>query len=344
MLDFSTTCPLPQAVPGATWRYLTNQDAAALNLLIQRIEAVDNPPYRSSWQDVTQFFSPNTLWAAVGAFDQQGIMRGFGHLRVRDRDVKDVICYGGVDPNWRRRGIGHASLGWQTQTSEYILARLSDPGQIIIFVEDDKDEWISHLLEAGYEKQATFVELAYIFADHKKMIADTIADRGVFLGRPYDGSPKSPFVELIQWTDDLSEQVRLATGRLSGGQANISRDAWKDGWEHFASSASFILLDKHTDRSRVVGYILCSSYTQDFDVLGRRQGTIDMLAIDSDYYDYLPDMFDAVIRSYEYRGFDAIGASAERSDNSSELTVYDECGFNVCSRNFAYTKIPASHE
>ncbi|MDO5747110.1 MAG: hypothetical protein Q4P66_05570 [Actinomycetaceae bacterium] len=326
MLDLSGKCALPPAPPGVTWRYLTPKDAPHLNELIRRIEHVDNPPYRSSWQDVTRFFDPESVWAGIGAIDHQGAIRAFGHLRIRRGSAADIVCHGGVDPTWRGRGLGRYSLMWQTEASEIILHTLEGQRRICIYVEDTDEDLIQHLDVLGYVRDKTYVELVRML--DKTSVASAVARQ----------SKDDPFTVVVPWDPELSEEVRLAANRMAGDEVQWSSEDWKRGWEHFAEDASFLLLDKQTDRSRIVGYVATSIYPQDFDVLGRRQGSIDLLGIDSDYLQHFAFMMEHVVAAYMAKGFDAVGVSADGDVEKGELELYRDCGFSISSTSHLYVK------
>lgn len=86
--------PFPQEHHGIVWRQLGPHDLHALSALFARMEARDNPPYRTALAEVEEMLSPASSWWGIAAFATKGIAQGrmvaFAQTRLRFQSVLNV--------------------------------------------------------------------------------------------------------------------------------------------------------------------------------------------------------------------------------------------------------------
>ena len=100
--------------------------------------------------------SPASLWWGIAAFATKGIAQGrmvaFAQTRLRFSERIECVCQGGVDPDFRRIGLGSSLLEWQIAAARSMLERNEDNGQraIVSFVENWQDELENALKARGF--------------------------------------------------------------------------------------------------------------------------------------------------------------------------------------------------
>src|SRR5450830_709478 len=103
--------PWPDAALGLTWRALGVRDASELAVLVAAIESADAQPFRSSIEEVTEWFDgewKDHALDTVAGFDPDGVLRAYAQVTTAPGDVHVVRAFlsGGVHPTWRGRGSG----------------------------------------------------------------------------------------------------------------------------------------------------------------------------------------------------------------------------------------------
>src|SRR5699024_8693825 len=108
--------------------------------LLRRIEEHDDPPYRSTREELSD--SARGEWTnleenSLAGFDPDGLLRAYGVVtEPEEGDRPRSFLEGGVDPDERHRGVGSAMLGWQVERARELLAAAEGEGQLIVHVED----------------------------------------------------------------------------------------------------------------------------------------------------------------------------------------------------------------
>ena len=64
--------PFPQEHHGIVWRQLESCDLHALSALFARMEARDNPPYRTALAEVEEMLSPASSWWGIAERNRAG--------------------------------------------------------------------------------------------------------------------------------------------------------------------------------------------------------------------------------------------------------------------------------
>jgi mycothiol synthase len=258
----------PGDVPGAAWREIVPDDGAALVSLVSRIESADNPPYRTSPEEVLEYFDASHDWSALGAWDGGGRLVAFGFVRVRraDSTLLRAFCSGGVAPDRRGEGLGRGLLDWQVGRARQMLAESGKeaPARVVVHVDDDMEVLAGQLRRRGFEPRRWYSQL-------RRDLSLPIPD--VRLDRP---------LSVEQWTPEIDDAVRRAHNKAFGqqwGSQPHTPESWAEEWTHLAPSWSFVALDRSTDRTQVAGYLMSSRYEQDWPALGWTEGYTEVLGV-----------------------------------------------------------------
>lgn len=336
--DTPTTSPasrpaitsLPQTNPGLIWRELSVADVADLSALVARIEARDNPPYRTSPEEIHAILSSNVVWHGVGAFATLGIESGrmvaFTHLTLQNQTVPELLCRGGVDPHFRRIGIGAGLVQWQTEEAERLLASHGhNAGIIVMSVDSHHLDLEEHLKLNGYRWTRSFNEMR------------------VELRGDHQTPPLEPYLVIEPWSQQWEEPVRHKVNSLVDrpGNTTISAEDWLAGRIGFVPEWSFVAYDSRGDRPRVAGYLHASKYEQDWAALGWREGYIENLTVFQEWRQsgIAEAMIIASMEAQWRDGMERTGAGVSSETQSEAHNVYDFLGFRTVRQLRLYTKM-----
>ena len=148
--------PFPGEHHGIEWEPLTASHHVGLSALFARMEARDNPPYRTSSDEVKEMLSSASHWRGLVGVARRGIAAGrlvaFAQVVLRFPGRVECVCVGGVDPDFRRIGLGNAIVDWQEGTARQMLAGVEGdgPAQITCHVEAGQDDLEAQLKVHGF--------------------------------------------------------------------------------------------------------------------------------------------------------------------------------------------------
>lgn len=321
--------PLPASHHGIVWAPLTEANLHQLATLIARIEAQDNPPYRTSVDEVAEMLREDRQWRGLAGFATRGIAKGrmvaFAQVVLRQVGLIECQCQGGVDPSFRRIGLGRVIVEWQEAMGRRMLADLpgAEPAQIAMQVEAGQTELEEQLQLRGFHWARTYYELRADLAE----------------------IPKSPelgrYMTVEPWGPEWEEPARRASDILSEiewGRPPLTEEQWLSGRTAFAPEWSFVLVDRRGDRPRVLGFLIASKYVQDWAALGWREGYIDQMGVLEDAR--LTHSVDALIiasmAAMARDGMERIGAGLGSANHSGALAVYDYLGFVTIGQSRLY--------
>ena len=117
---------VPSADLGLTWRPISLDDIDVWHRLIGAIEAHDDPTERLDHGDLVDELTAGSYKdperdSLIG-LDGAGVARAFGHQTpLPGATLRRIFLWGGVHPEWRRRGIGGELLRWQTERARATL-------------------------------------------------------------------------------------------------------------------------------------------------------------------------------------------------------------------------------
>lgn len=308
---------LPDAGPNLQWRPLQEDDLEALFALLRRIEEHDDPPYRSTREEVSD--SALSEWTSLpqnslAGFDEQGELRAYGVVTgPEDGDKPRSFLEGGVDPRERHRGVGSAMLGWQIDRARELVAGLGGTGQLIVHVEDGMNASGELVERHGFSPGGYHTEM------RRDLRTETVEIPQV--PRP---------LELRPWSYELDDAIRLAHGEAFGADSRPpSAERWQEGRTYFVPEWSFLVLDHTSDRAQVAGYILSSKYEQDWEALGWSEGYVDMLGVRAPWRGkgIATALLTRVMGAYAESGMEYAALGLDHPSRDDSFGLFDKLGF-----------------
>lgn len=267
----------PSALPelptdvGLQWRALTLDDSAAFHELAIELEVADDLLFRSTPEeshDRLKTAGAAEVGNMMGGFDDSGRLQAFAGVRQAPEDEGSVRVFldGDVSPEYRRQGVGTVLLDWQISRARQLLAQCDRPipGRIVANAEENLPDSVHMLVSRGFRPQRWYFDLR---RDLSVEIPNLELERSL---------------QIVPWSEDLDDQCRLAHNdafAMHWGSAPSSPETWAQDREFLTPEWSFLVLDKTSDRARVVGYLLSGKYEQDWESLGWSEGYIDMLGV-----------------------------------------------------------------
>lgn len=263
--------PVPDAALGLAWRPGSEVPADVLGPLVRRVEEADGSPTRTNDDEVAEHVA--TPWHDRGlddlvGFDADGVPRAFASVDRAPGDVTvtRAFLWGGVDPEWRGRGVGRALLGWALGRARQVLVEsgTTGPARVVEYVDDTATSTVALLRRAG------FVAARYD-AHMRRMLDEAIPD----LVLP-------PGLRLEPWSLPRDEQTRLAHNEAFADHT-ASEPRSPEQWRAIRESSTFVpawsavVVEDATDE--VVGYQLSDRYEQDWAVAGISCGYTGMLGV-----------------------------------------------------------------
>ncbi|WP_159620771.1 GNAT family N-acetyltransferase [Ruania rhizosphaerae] len=310
------------------WRALSPVDLDELFALWQRIEEHDDPPYRSTREEVADTFA--TQWSdvernSVAGFDETGHLRGYGLVGIppgADGPAR-VFLDGGVDPLYRHRGVGSAILDWQIERGRVVLSDSGhDSGSIVVHVEDGMDH------SADLVRRHGFTEAGY-HTEMRRDLRNEVPE--IRLEHP---------LMLEPWSAELDDQVRIAHNDAFGGLATTQSSAlWTEGRTYFVPSWSFLVLDRRSDRAQVAGYLLASRYEQDWPTLGWSEGYIDMLGVRAPWRGQrvATSLLCRAMQAFADSGMEYAALGVDHATREHAHGLFDRLGFEPTRGSTTYT-------
>lgn len=319
---------LPVPISGIEWRPLVTSDAAQLAALIARIEARDNPPYRTSFDEILEMLEPATNWAGVVAVATVGLERGrliaFSHMEYRQASRSELLCQGGVDPHFRRLGIGRAIVDWQTAHGRDVFVEAGvSTASVVMRVDPRHEELEEHLKNSGYRWSRSLSEMRVDLRTLPKL--PTI----------------EPYVHIVAWTVQADEDALHAINQaaLRNNTEPLTMEEWQKGRSAFAPQWSCIAYDTRGDRPRVAGFVLASRYEQDWAALGWREGYIDQLTV-FEQWRHLGLAEALIVHSMSAQkadGMERTGTGVSSDHHTDAHSIYDFLGFREVGQIRLYT-------
>ncbi|MCQ9164092.1 N-acetyltransferase [Arthrobacter sp. STN4] len=325
----STPCPavpLP-AAGGLSFRPLAATDLDAWLALTLRIAAAEDAPWHDTRSELATCFEDTDNPAAgntAGGFDAPGVLRAFGRVTKHPGGAAGY-AFGGVDPQWQRRGIGAAVLAWQ---EDLLRARFAadgqPPGTVRVYTPEANPAHTSLLSGAGYSTVRYFSEML----------------------RPLAGAPAVPVpagIRIVAFAPGLSEAVRLAHNETFADHwGSESRSIQRWGFllanEDFRPDWSAVALDAAS--GEVAGYQLSMYDPERFPKEGREEGYTEVLGVRRPWRHrgIAQALLSDAMARYKAAGMDHACLDVDTENPTGALGLYEKMGYRPLRRTLAWDK------
>ncbi|MEC5199903.1 mycothiol synthase [Arthrobacter sp. PL16] len=319
--------PLPDLLQ---WRPLSYADIERWLSLIQCIAAADEPDWVEQRADLEQALRASKndpRRDTIAGFDDDGLPRAFGRLSM-NAGSSVVHGAGGVDPGWRRRGIGRAVFSWQAWRA---IERLQETGRtdgvFRNYVEERNPSHLALLTASGSTIVRYFTEMTRP------------------LSQPIPDLPFPAELHLLSFADgadrNLVELVRLAHNDAfqdHWGSEPRDQESWQFTVTHpeFRDDWSLALLDPAT--GEVVAYHLASYDPDSKELLGHSEGYTDLLGVRKTWRGrgLAPALLAEAMRRYRAAGMDNAGLGVDTENPSGALGLYERMGYGPTQRSIVF--------
>lgn len=318
---------LPPEIPGVVWRPLEASQADALAALLSAVEESEGVPYRTSAKEIEAVFQRDTPWVGVAGFDpaEPEKMIAFSYVSVEPDGTDVAQCQGAVHPARRNVGIGSEILAWQTRAGTELVRSLegTTSGWLTQTIHEKNAEFLGILGSLGYLWQDSAVELRIPLARWK-------------------AEPELPrFLKILPWTEEWDDSTRrafnAASSEMSPGAHTTKKD-WRRLNADLQRKWSFVALNEEGDRPRVIGFVSAAGYEQDWDALGWREGSLQIVAAFD--LEHRPEIVSALLdRSFaamKAEEIEKVSVTLDPDEDPTALKFYRARGFEVSSWYHTY--------
>ncbi|MCG2624186.1 GNAT family N-acetyltransferase [Arthrobacter sp. I2-34] len=325
------TDPMPPDYPdrartGLCWRALTPADVEAWYALVRRMAEADQPVWSETREDLAEYLSSpanDPALTTVAGFDGAGTLRAAGRVSARPGSAV-AHTWGGVDPAWRRRGIGRAVYRWQRDCQHRRFAAACISGGVLRTMAEERAQPHNALLRAAGAGVVRY------FTEMTRPLSQPIPDLPLPAG----------FVFATLDPED-SEPVRLAHNEAFAGHwGSEPRDParWDFTVRHpqLVPAWSMSVLD--TTTGETVAYQLASFDPEYRLQSGYDEGFTDLLGVRPAWRGrgLASSLLAEAMRRFKAGGMAHAGLGVDTENASGALALYQRMGYTPTIRSRAW--------
>jgi mycothiol synthase len=326
---------------GLTWRPLGPDVLATWHALHEALNEADGGHEHLGIDDLRDELEPDWIDLAQDSrvgIDADGVARAFGLVQVRPGDLTllRAMCWGGVHPQWRGRGIGRALLTWQVDRASTIVAARREvrghdtPAGALMIVEERGESAAALATRAGFDRSR------YFFVMRR--------DLSLPLPTPLapDGLRLISFTEAVAADPGLDDRLRLAHNEAfehHWGFQPWSAETWQQwetGQRDFRGDWSFVALDG----DEIAGYALSAGFRTEWEIVGSTQGWTSKLGVRSAWrgLGLAKALLATSIQAFAADGIQYAGLDVDSDNPTGAVGLYSALGYQVRHRAAHWTK------
>ncbi|HEX2247353.1 MAG TPA: GNAT family N-acetyltransferase [Arthrobacter sp.] len=310
------------------WRAMTPADIDNWHALIRRMAEVDKPVWAETRADLEETFESaanDPAETTLMGTDADGTARAVGKVRANAGSAT-AYTWGGVDPRWRRRGIGRAVYRWQEECQRRRFLDAGITGGVLRTYTEERDPAHNALMNAVGAKVVRY------FTEMTRSLADPIPDLPLPDG--YVFATLKP---------EASEAVRLAHNEAFAdhwGSEPKDEQKWKFLVSHPQLKPEWSMSILETATGETVAYQL-ASFDPDYRLqTGHDEGFTDLLGVRRAWRgrQFAPALLAEAMRRFKAGGMANAGLGVDTENPSGALGLYSRMGYLPTKRDLAYDK------
>lgn len=331
-----STVHLPHA-DGLEFRPLVPDDVDQWLSLTRRIAAFEGAHLHAQRSELEAAFTDALNPAAensVAGVDRDGVLRAFGGVQKGPAGEKAVI-QGGVDPLWRRRGVGAVLLAWQeaqaavrfaadnASAAEHRVAKVRN------YAEESNPGQQALLAGSGYS-------VVRYFSTMKRPLADIPA------------VPVPEGITILPLTADLSEAVRCAHNEAFAdhwGSEPRSPERWAVLMQHEHQRLDLCTVAVDNASGDVAGYQLATvdpdEATGGSPAEAGGEGYTELLGVRRAWRGrgLAPALLADAMARFACAGLGSAALEVDTENPSGALGLYERMGYTPVRRSTVWDKL-----
>ncbi|GAA1339608.1 GNAT family N-acetyltransferase [Arthrobacter roseus] len=309
---------LSEAAAGKlSWRSINLSDVEQWHRLLKRMAAVDEPDWVETQEDLEHSLSSskdNPQLDTVVGLDHEGSIRAFA-LVTKNPGSTLLHGFGGVDPQWRGRGIGSALIEWQAVRGVERLA---------------EDNAVEGVLRAYVEERN--VGQKSLFTSDGGEVVRYFTEMTRPLGEELPDVPLAEGFEFVTFDERISDAVRRAHNdafRDHWGSEPRDEESWHFTVSHpeFKPDWSVAVVD--TSSGEIAAYQMASHDAASAERVGLREGYTELLGVRRQWRGHrlAPALLVEAMRRFLEGGMDNAGLGVDTENPSGALGLYERLGY-----------------